>query len=136
MIGETTACREAALTGRLAFLNTGSSGNAAVRIYGGTRPVSPASAPGSDALAQVQLAHPAGAVSAGALTLDPLEPGLILLTGTPTWARVLARDGSTAFDMDAGVAGSMPGGLDPECVLSTASLFAGGSVAIVSAVLG
>lgn len=136
MIGETIECREAALLGRLGFLDVGLSGNAVVRLYGGTRPASPSSEPGTALLAEIKLQHPSGTVAAGALTLAPLEPALIQQTGAPTWARVVSRNGVTAFDMDAGIAGSQPGGLNPECVLSAAGLFAGGLVAILSAVLG
>jgi hypothetical protein len=136
MIGETVECREAALLGRLSFLDAGASGNAVVRLYGGTRPAGPSSEPGTAMLAEIKLEYPAGSVSAGSLALAPLEPALIQQTGAPTWARVVSRNGATAFDMNAGIAGSQPGGLNPECVLSAAGLFAGGSVAIVSAVLG
>jgi hypothetical protein len=129
MIEETVACREAALTGRLSFLNTGT-GTAAVQIYGGTRPGSVNSAPGSSPLVTIPLDNPAGAVSSGSLVLDPFAPGLIAVTGEATWARVINRNGATAFDLDAGAVGSAA-----EVQLSQTQLYAGGSVAIVSATL-
>ncbi len=129
MIDETIASREAALTGRLSFLNTGAS-TAQVRIYGGTRPASSADVPGSPMLVAVELDNPAGTVAAGALTLDPVAPGLIANTGTATWVRVVNRNGDTAFDMDAGATGS-----GAECILTQTNLYAGGLVAILSAVL-
>ena len=135
MISETTASREAALTGRLAFLNTGSTSAAQVSIYGNTRPASPSDAPGASALVVFNLENPAGSVAAGVLSLLPAESAMVLTTGNPTWARVTNRDGAAAFDMDAGVAGSMPGGADPECVLDQATVYAGGVVSILSAAL-
>lgn len=137
MISETVASREAALSGRLAFLNTGTANpNAAVQIYDGVRPANASLPPPNPMLVSIPLDNPAGFVGSGVLTLDPLEPGLIVNSGNPTWARVVNRNGATAFDMDAGVAGSGPGGSDPECILSTDTLFAGGQVAIIAAVLG
>lgn len=129
MISETTSCREAALSGRLTFLNTGS-GTAAIRIYGATRPVSVNDAPGTPLLVEVPLENPAGAVSGGALLLAPADTGLIANTGTATWARVVNRNGDTAFDMDAGLEAS-----GAECEMSEVDLFAGGLVSVVSAVL-
>lgn len=130
MISETEACRSSALTGRLNFLNTGS-GDAAVRVYGGTRPADAETAPSGPPLVELLLNNPAGVVSGGLLTLDPVGATMISTSGTATWVRVVNRAGSTAFDMDAGAAGS-----GAECELSDVTLFAGGLVTIVSAVLG
>ena len=130
MISESLGSREAALAGRLGFLNTGS-GVAAVRVYDGTRPASWADTPTSVMLVSIPLANPAGVVASGQLVLDPEEPGLVSNSGLATWARVVNRNGDTAFDMDAGAAGS-----GAECILTQTTLFAGGQVAITSAVLG
>ncbi len=130
MITETTPSREAALTGRLAFLNTGT-GTAEVRIYGGTRPTLASDPPTSAMIVAIPLENPAGTVASGALTLLPAEPGMITTSGVATWARVVNRDAATAFDMAAGAEGS-----GAECELSDTTLWAGGSVAITSAVLG
>lgn len=129
MISETTACREGALSGRLTFLNTGS-GTAAIRVYGGTRRTSVNDAPGTPMLVEIPLENTTGSVSAGALSLNPADTGLIANTGVGTWATVVNRNGDTAFDMDAGAVGS-----GAECELSEVNLFAGGLVALVSAVL-
>jgi len=129
MIEETTTCREAALTGRLTFLNTGT-GTAALRVYGGTRPASVNDVPGTDLLVAIPLQDPVGVVSAGTLVLNPADTGLIATTGTATWARVVNQNGDTAFDMDAGLEGS-----GAECVLTEVDLYAGALVSVVSAVL-
>ena len=136
MITETIESREAALSGRLGFLNTGTGAHAHVQIYGGTRPANASDAPGTPLLVAIPLANPAGAVAGGVLTLAPHDTGLIMETGAPTWARVVNRNGATVCDMNAGIAGSRPGGTNPECVLSTTPLFAGGQVSITAAVLG
>lgn len=120
----------ARLVGSLADLDAGV-GNAAIRIYGGTRPASPDDVPTSAMLVQISLTKPAGTVSAGVLSLTQLEAGQIQVTGTATWARVVDGDGATCFDCDAGEgAGAW------EIQLSQALLYAGGDVALISAVLG
>jgi hypothetical protein len=130
MINEHVSSRSAALTGRLAFLDTGT-GNAGVRVYGGTRPATAADTPGSAMLVQVSLTKPCGVVADGLLTLTQLEDGLIGNSGIATWARVVNGDGATAFDCDCGEgAGAW------EVQLAQAQLYAGGAARIVSAVLG
>lgn len=81
-------------------------------------------------LVEIPLENTTGSVSAGALSLNPADTGLIANTGVGTWATVVNRNGDTAFDMDAGAVGS-----GAECELSEVNLFAGGLVALVSAVL-
>lgn len=130
MIEESTDSLSAALSGRLAFLNQGA-GRAEVRVYGGTRPDSPALPPGTPLLVPFVLQDPAGSVTAGALTLLPDGPATVLASGTATWARAVNGDGATAFDMDAGLEGTP----DKECLLSNASLTEGGAVTLTSAVL-
>lgn len=128
MIEETLNFHSAAHVGRLAFLNTGS-GVAAVEVYGGTRAASVNDAPGTPLLVSIPLDNPAGSISGGILSLIADDNGLILVSGTATWARVVNRNGDTAFDMDAGET-------DAECILSTTTLLAGGSVVLISANLG
>lgn len=125
MIGETLGFHAAAHAGRLAFLNTGA-GVAAVEVYGDTRPATSGDAPGSPLLVSIPLQNPAGTIAAGVLSLVPDDSGMIVTSGTATWARVVNRAGDTAFDMDVGV----------ECILSDTGLFAGGSVILISANLG
>ena len=133
-IVETTESRMAALAGRLAFLNTGPSGNAQVLIFGTTRPGSPSDAPGAAPMVTILLQNPVGTVEAGGMTLVQVEPGLIMTGGAPTWARVVSRAGTTAFDMDVALDGDEES--DATCRLSTLALFPGGLVSITSAVLG
>jgi hypothetical protein len=130
MITESVASLSAALAGRLAFLNTGAD-PARVRVYGGARAAFVTDAPGTPLLTEVALQTPAGSVAAGALTLLPNAPGLVLSSGAATWVRVVNGAGATAFDLDAGAVAS-----GAECILSDTALWAGGSVTILSAVLG
>ena len=130
MIEESSACREAALNGRLTFLNDGTAGPAEVRIYGGTRRASVNDAPGSPQLVSVTLQNPCGSVTAGVLLLLPSEPGLIAGSGVATWASVVNGDGVAAFDMDVGAIGS-----GAECIVTALDLYAGGLMSLVSAAL-
>ncbi len=125
MIGESDAFKAAAMLGRLAFLDSGP-GPASLVIYGSTRPTAGAAA-GSSPLAVIDLSKPAGTVSAaGVLTLIVPREGLILISGTPSWARMLNGAGDIAFDADVGT----------EVILSQAQLYAGGTARLVSAVFG
>lgn len=121
--------RESALLGRLNFLNTGA-GAATVEIYPAPRAASVADAPANPALVVFELDDPAGAVAAGVLTLLPTEAKLVLVSGDAVWARVRNGTGAVAMDMDCGDTTSTA-----PCKLSQLSLYEGGTVALVSAVL-
>ena len=58
---------EARLAGTLAFLDAGTN-PARLRIYGGTRPATPATTPASAMLVEIRLTKPAGTIAA--LDLD------------------------------------------------------------------
>lgn len=132
-ITSTVELRTAALAGRLAFINTGTAGNAALLIFSNPRPTSSADAPGADPMVIITLQNPAGVVTPGVLSLLQIEPGMILAGGTPVWARVVNRDGATAFDMNVALAGDES--VVATCRLTTMALFPGGLVSLVSAVL-
>ena len=59
---------EARLAGTLAFLDSGTN-PARLRIYGGTRPATPATTPASAMLVEIRLTKPAGTIAGGLLTL-------------------------------------------------------------------
>lgn len=129
-IAITQALNDARLTGTVTYLDSGT-GNAAVRLYGGTRPATPADTPSSAMLVQISLSKPCGTVSAGVLTLTQLADGMIDTTGIATWARVVNGDGATAFDCDCGQG---PGAWEVQ--LAQVNLYAGGGARITSAALG
>jgi hypothetical protein len=64
----------------LAFLDAGTN-PARLRIYGGTRPATPATTPASAMLVEIRLTKPAGTIAGGLLTLTQQEDGLITATG-------------------------------------------------------
>lgn len=90
--------------GRITFLDAGPN-PARIELYDGTRPASGAAVTTQNLLATVLLAKPCGAVAGGVLTLDSEDAPLVMVTGTPTWARVFNGADAWAFDCDASVAG-------------------------------
>lgn len=130
MIEESTNFREAALAGRLAFLDQGPN-PATLHVYGGTRAANIAAPAEGAPLCVITLATPAGTVSGGALSLSQLEDGLILAGGAATWCRAFNGDGLPCFDMDAGAAGS-----GADAIFTTTTLYAGGLLRLLSCSLG
>jgi hypothetical protein len=121
---------EARLAGTLTFLDAGSN-PARLRIYGGTRPETPATTPTSAMLVEIRLTKPAGAISNGLLTLTQQEDGLITASGIATWARLVNGDDVTALDLDC--SGTDGNG---DVKLASTTLYLGGDARIVSAILG
>ncbi len=118
----------AALQATLMALNSGTTG-ATIDIYATARPAI-GDAPGGSPLATFTLPKPAGTISAGLLTLNPVDDALIMGTGVAVWARVSAN-GATVFDCDVSdTAGTAT------IRLATTQLYAGGSVRLASGVLG
>jgi len=132
MIAEAPAFVAAAMSGRLALLNTGS-GTARLLVYGTTRPTTPGADPGGPLLCAIPLTTPPGEVNAFAqLVLTQAQDGLIDTSGIAVWCRVVNRADAWCFDLDAGAVG------DPaaEAQFDNLSLFAGGGLRLVSCVLG
>lgn len=121
---------EARLAGTLAFLDEGTD-PARLRIYGGTRPATPAMAPTSEMLVEIRLTKPAGTIAGGLLTLTQQEDGLIMVTGVATWARLVNGNDVTALDLDC--SGTDGNG---DVKLASTNLYQGGAARIVSAILG
>ena len=120
----------ARLSGTLAFLDVGPE-PARLRIYGGTRPPTPATVPSSEMLVEIRLTKPAGTISGGVLTLTQEEDGLITATGVATWARLVNGNDQTAMDMDCSDASG-----SGDVKLVSAMLYLGGDARMVSAILG
>jgi hypothetical protein len=121
---------EARLAGTLAFLDAGPN-PARLRIYGGTRPATPATVPSSAMLVEIKLTKPAGTISGGLLMLTQQEDGLITATGVAAWARLVNGNDVNALDLDCS-------GTDGEgdVKLASTSLYLGGDARMVSAILG
>jgi len=121
---------EARLAGTLAFLDAGIN-PARLRIYGGTRPVTPATTPSSAKLVEIALTKPAGTIADGLLTLTQQEDGLIVANGIATWARLVNGEEVTALDLDC--SGTDGAG---DVKLASTNLYLGGDARMVSAILG
>ena len=121
---------EARLAGTLTFLDAGSN-PARLRIYGGTRPETPATTPTSAMLVEIRLTKPAGTILNGLLTLTQQEDGLITASGIATWARLVNGDDITALDLDC--SGTDGNG---DVKLASTTLYLGGDARMVSAILG
>lgn len=129
-IGQTNDFKNAALQGRLDYLNLGT-GVARILIYGNdvARPTTGATATGS-LLVTLELDDPAGSISAGDLTLEPGDDAIIAISGTALWARVINGDDDIAFDCDVSATGG-----SGEIQIPSTTLFAGGTTRLVSGVL-
>lgn len=126
----TVAHNEARLAATLAQLDAGT-GNAAVRVYGGTKPGTISGTPSSAMLVEIGLTKPSGTIASGALTLTQSADGLIAETGQATWARFVNGDGAVVMDADCSdMAGSA------EVRLVSTQLYAGGDARLASAVIG
>ncbi len=81
--------------------------SAVVRLYSGSRPAGPATAiTGQTLLAEMVLNNPAGTVSNGVATIDVtnVSDTSANASGTPTFVRILASNGTTVLaDCSAGV---------------------------------
>ncbi len=121
---------EARLAGTLTFLDTGPN-PARLRIYSGTRPLTPSAAPASAMLVEIKLTKPAGTILNGLLTLTQQEDGLINNTGVASWARLLNGADATALDLDCSDTNG-----NGDVKLASTNLYLGGDARIVSAILG
>lgn len=76
-------------------------GGGSVEIRTGAPPASANVAATGDLLVTLSIPDPAGVVSGGTLTMDPIPEAVAIASGTATWARVKGPTG-TAFDCDVG----------------------------------
>lgn len=127
MIEISTDIANARLTAVLTNLDTGA-GNARIRVYDGARPLWGIAA--GNVLVEIVLNKPSGVVDTRVLTLSASNAGLVLKTGTATWARVFNANGDIAFDADV----SDQNGTG-DIRLSKTMLYEGGEVSVLSAKL-
>jgi hypothetical protein len=129
VIDQSEEFNESALEGRRAYLDTGS-GKARIRIYPDPRP-SPGGTPAGVMLGEIELDKPCGIVSAGQLVLVSSVTPIAINSGEATWARWVNGNNDWAMDTSVtDVAG------DGEVKLDDTTIYAGGSLTLVSAVLG
>lgn len=128
-LDESDDFRSAAMAGRLAFLDAGTS-NARAKIYNAPRPAFGASH-SCTLLAIVPFAKPTGSISAGTLVVALGADVQILATGEAVWAEVVSGDDEVAFHADVSdLAGTAP------LKLPTTQLYAGAFTRIASGVFG
>lgn len=104
--------------------------NGYMRIYAGAQPATADTAVTSQTLlAELRFAATsAPAAVNGVLTFAALVAAVAAASGTAAWFRCLAADGSTpVLDGSVGLAGD-----DPNLVLNSVTIAAGGSVAVTS----
>ena len=135
-----SALLQAQLQATLDRLDVGATGHASVRLYTTARPdtmgVSPA--PWLD----IPLARPAGVIANGLLVLRPQSLGgvMVLTSGIPRWAELVAADGAVLAEGGVtadGVGGcfEVAGGTVPEGEIAP-QFYAGGIVTLTGSALG
>lgn len=109
------------------FMELGS-GDVLCQLYNGSAP----SAGGTPTtlLSEIILARPIGVITSNVIVLSVPRTGLILASGTATWARFINGNGDFAYDCDVGVVGS-----GKEVQMASTELFAGGTAILVSGLL-
>ncbi|WP_260673705.1 hypothetical protein [Comamonas aquatica] len=130
----------AQLQATLARLDIGTTGNACVRLYTTARPeemgVSPAP------WLEIPLARPAGMIAEGLLVLQPQSVAgtMVLTSGVPRWAELVAADGAVLAEGGVtaeGVGGcfEVAGGTVPDGEVAPV-FYAGGLVTLTGSALG
>ena len=129
-----TAARNAACDAVVDLVD-GGAGAGVLRIYSGSRPASPATAPSGTLLAEFTLSDPAfGAAASGVATLDvtPALTDTALATASAGWCRFLDSTeaaGTGLGVIDGDVTASGGGG---DLILNTVSVVSGSDVEVLS----
>ena len=130
----------AQLQATLARLDIGTTGNACVRLYTTARPDEMGASPAP--WLEIPLARPAGVIADGLLVLQPKDAAgtMVLTSGVPKWAELVAADGAVLAEggvTAAGVGGcfEVAGGTVPEGEVAPV-FYAGGLVTLTGSALG
>jgi hypothetical protein len=130
----------AQLQATLARLDIGTEGNACVRLYTTTRPEDMGTSPAP--WLEIPLARPAGTIADGLLVLQPQSVAgtMVLTSGVPRWAELVAADGAVLAEGGVtaeGVGGcfEVAGGTVPEGEVAP-HFYAGGLVTLTGSALG
>lgn len=129
MIELALAVKHARLAALRDRIDAGSAGDAEIRLYAGARPAF-GGAPAGAMLVSVSLPVPCGTIANGALTLDVANWVNVAASGDIVWGRIFDRDGVVVADLGVGLTGS-----GQAIEINTLTVFAGGLLAIISAVL-
>jgi hypothetical protein len=126
-----TAARSAMATALLGVIDGGASASK-IRIYSGSQPATPATAPSGTLLLEFTLSDPSFVEASGVLTAD-ITPALTatgLADATAGWARIL-----TSTEAGATGLGVVDGAVGTDVVLSTAAITTGLSVTLTAVTL-
>ncbi|WP_314326007.1 hypothetical protein [Comamonas aquatica] len=130
----------AQLQATLARLDIGTEGNAAVRLYTTARPEDMGTSPAP--WLEIRLARPAGVIADGLLVLQPQSVAgtMVLTSGVPKWAELVAADGAVLAEGGVtaeGVGGcfEVAGGSVPDGEVAPV-FYAGGLVTLTGSALG
>lgn len=130
----------AQLQATLARLDIGTTGNACVRLYTTTRPQDMGTSPAP--WLEIPLARPAGTIADGLLVLQPQSVAgtMVLTSGVPKWAQLVAADGAVLAEGGVtaeGVGGcfEVVGGTVPDGEVAPV-FYAGGLVTLTGSALG
>lgn len=120
-----TAARNAVADTLVDLLDAGA-GAGTIKIYTGSQPAGPGTAPTGTLLATFTLSDPAfGSASTGVATLGSVSSVSAVATGTAGWFRAADSDGTAVFDGTVGTSGA-------QLNLNTTSIVSGGTVSITS----
>lgn len=130
----------AQLQATLARLDIGATGNACVRLYTTARPEEMGTSPAP--WLEIPLARPAGVIADGLLVLQPqgVAGTMVLTSGVPKWAELVAADGAVLAEGGVtadGVGGcfEVAGGTVPDGEVAPV-FYAGGLVTLTGSALG
>jgi hypothetical protein len=116
----------------LARIDAGAAGTIELRT--GAKPATPNDAATGTLIATFTLTDPAGTVAGPVLTFDfdPDIEAVAANAGDPGWARVKDSTGAAVLDGTAGVAGSGPGGSNPDFTTNVSTVTAGQTVRLLN----
>lgn len=134
MIQISEAHNTARLVGSKTFTDTGTLQPAALCFYTTDR-VNIGDNPLSPEIVRVELKNPSGTVTSAGYELEQSDdPALIMSTGLVLWARLFNREGNASLDFDVRALDDDPG-RPGEVVLNSRTLYAGGVLRFISALL-
>jgi hypothetical protein len=113
---------------RLGLVVTRAGGGALIRVYSGSRPASANDAATGTLLGTKTGGSPFGTVTGGVLTGSAVTGSTAVASGTASWFRVTASNGTTTvFDGDVGATGS-----GAEMILADVQIVEGGTLEVDS----
>jgi hypothetical protein len=124
-----TVARNALANALKTAIDTGAGAGGTIKIYSGSQPADPQTAPSGTLLVTLTLPKPSfGAAATGVITANAITQQNAVATNTAGWARIADCDGNAIMDVDVGTSGATIN-------LNTTSIVSGGPVQITSATI-